>query len=127
MRPLRLDEPARTLRPVAQEIGAGIVDDVADHVVFAPRNAVDRAIGELGQRHGGGIDALLLRPPLLGDRLGEGTRGQQELPLARRAYWLAVEQEREPPVPVPDIGALVEPLRKIGTRRGGLAGIVHAF
>ena len=73
--------------------------DVVDHRLLAPDHAVDGAVGDPGERHGERIDALTLRAPLLGDRLGQRRRRQSQSRLAGSPYRLAVELERGPSPP----------------------------
>ena len=105
MRLLRLDQCVRPRRPVAKQIGARMRHDVIDHSLLAPDHAVDGAVGDPGQRHGERIDALTLRAPLLGDRLGKRPRRQSQSRLAGSSYRLAVELERGP-LPPPSVSVV---------------------
>jgi len=109
---LRLDQPARRLRPVAEEVRAGMRRDILDHRLLAAGHAVDGAVGELGERHGGWIDALPLCAPFVGDGLGQRPRRQHERRLARRPYTLPVEEQGRASRLILDGNALVEPARK---------------
>ncbi len=105
-------EPFRAIGAVAQEIGAGMGENVVDHPVPLARHPVDRGVGELGERHGLGVDMRALRPPFVRDRLRQSFARHGQRCLARRAHGLAVEQQSEAAALIRDRNVLVEPLRK---------------
>jgi hypothetical protein len=103
---------------VTEQIGACIFQNVGDDRLLPVFDAVDCAIGKLGQRHGQGIDAVSLCAPLLGHRLCELTRWQCEMRLGWRTHRLAVEQKRSRPPPfVLDRHMVVEALGQIRDSR----------
>ena len=57
-------QPFRLGCAIAEEIAAGILDDIGAHLGLAAPHAVDGRVGEPGQRHGGGIDVLAAGPPI---------------------------------------------------------------
>ena len=91
---LERDQSLRPLGAIAEKVGTGRVQDVVEDRALVALHAVDDAVGEPGERHRLRIDALALSAPFLGDRLALAPWSAGEGCLARRAHWLAVEQQR---------------------------------
>ena len=92
---LAADQFGRPSRPVAEEVAAGILDDVRPHLRLPPHDAIDGGIGEPRERHGRRVDAVGLSLPLGGNGIGQRARRQQELLLGRCPHRLAVEEKAE--------------------------------
>ena len=77
---------------IAQKVGRGVAQHLVDRSAAQRGHAVERRADQPGERHAGPLDGLALRPPFVGDRLGERrARQHQELP-GRGVDRPAVEQ-----------------------------------
>ena len=112
---LEVGERGGRLGPVAQQIAAGEMNDIAPHLRHILGDAIDGGDGELRQRHRRGVDPLGLRRPFLGNGLCKSARRHEELTLLGRPHGPAVELDREAIRLLVDRHLLVEPLRQ---RRG---------
>ncbi len=115
-RGLRSREALRLAGAVADEVGGGIFDDFGLDLGHLRRDAVERRVHKLGQRHRRGIDRLALVRPFGGDRFRQRLRGRDQRTPCRRVDRPAVEEN-----PVAALGGrrdrlLIEALRQ-GARR----------
>jgi hypothetical protein len=118
---LGLGQALGIARPVIDEIRARIADKVVHHLGLPRRDPVDGRVDDAGDRHGGGIDLLALRPPFLGQRLGKASGRHGQGLAARGLCRTSVQGEGEDAVPLLDAGLLVEALRQ-GRLHAGLGG-----
>ena len=96
------------------EIAAGEGYDVGRHLAHVARDGIDRRVGDAGQRHRVGIDAILLGRPLRSDRIGERAGRQHEILLGGCLNALAVELDRKAVLARRHARRLVEALRQRG-------------
>jgi len=66
---LALGERLGAFCPVAQQVGAGVADDLRTRLVHCPGHAVDRGIEQASRRHVREIERVALPRPFLRDRL----------------------------------------------------------
>ena len=90
---LARDQGRRPFGAVADQVALAIGGKAAGKAGRIRRDAVDRGVGEPGQRHGARIDPLALRIPFVRDRLGEAGRRHRQIGPARRLHRPAVERD----------------------------------
>ena len=98
VRGLRGDELGRAIGAVAEEVAGAIGGEALGEAAGFGCDAVDRGIGEAGQRHGARVERFARPVPLGRDRLGERRGRQRELGTGRGADRTAVEFD--PPLAV---------------------------
>src|SRR6476659_7984483 len=130
---LQRHEPLWAFGAIAYEVGAGIVENVADHRLLVALHPVDDAVREPGQRHGRRIDTRPLPAPFLSDRLADRLVRHDEPCLAGGAHGLAVEQNADADAFIVGGNFAVEALemtrfrfRAAWTARRRLARLLHA-
>ena len=116
---LPLDQFLRTVRPIEQQIVAGIGGDVVRHLPGPRRHRVDGGVGNAGQRHGGRVDFLALRGPFVGDAGRDLFLGKRKEVAPRRLDRPAVELDGMQSVLLPrDADLLVEALGQFAAGQG---------
>jgi hypothetical protein len=103
---------------VEQEIRLEIFCKIVGNELDAIDHAFDHAVGEPRQRHGHGIEHLLLEGPFRGDSFGKRFCGDHHLAAGRRADRLAVERDGKAALGVRDPRLRIEALA-LGCAGGG--------
>ena len=105
---LARNQRVRLLGAVAEEVGAGVAQNVGPRFGHRVRDAVDRRVEEPRQRHVGRIDCLALPLPFGRHFEHERPARRGERIAARRPRSAAVEQKRVPAIRFAHFDRLVE-------------------
>src|SRR5205085_12114761 len=97
-------------RPIADQIGRGIIGRLPDNGIALRRDPIDGRRGKPRQRHYCRPHLSFLGVPFFGDRYRQRLVGHDEVPFPRCLDWFAVEGDAVTARPLHWLGLPIEPL-----------------